>query len=92
VSTPFPQSEVEKAWARAASRSGYPDVAQCECQRTSHGHSGRCPEWLVKSGRGKEGKYGWEAHHINANGPAVASNCEILCQSCHKGTGTYGGH
>ncbi|UCG91116.1 MAG: HNH endonuclease [candidate division WOR-3 bacterium] len=42
------------------------------------------------SSRGSDSKQGWEVHHVNASRPDVLSNCEILCQSCHKATGTYG--
>jgi 5-methylcytosine-specific restriction endonuclease McrA len=34
---------------------------------------------------------GWEAHHItaeDAGGKDILSNCEILCQQCHKMTRT----
>lgn len=51
----------------------------------------RCDRSLLSSSRGKESEYGWEAHHINSNGPDSLSNCEILCQECHKNTRSYGG-
>jgi len=79
----FPESVVKQAWDRSGGR--------CECRRTTHGHSGRCSRTLLWPSRGKETSYGWEAHHINANGPDTLSNCEILCQDCHKKTRTYGG-
>lgn len=34
---------------------------------------------------------GWEPHHMSATDRGVLSNCEILCQECHKKTGTFGG-
>lgn len=79
----FSESVVQQAWNRAGGK--------CECKRTTHGHTGRCNRALSWSSRGKESGMGWEAHHINANGPDTLSNCEILCQDCHKKTGTYGG-
>lgn len=83
MAIPFPDSVVEEAWQRSGGK--------CECTRTTHGHHGRCNATLYKSRRGYEGYGGWEAHHINANGPATLSNCEILCIECHKKTQTYGG-
>jgi 5-methylcytosine-specific restriction endonuclease McrA len=40
--------------------------------------------------RGREGRGAWEAHHVNANGEDILSNCEILCWDCHKNTGSFG--
>lgn len=79
----FPDSVVSEAWRRSGGK--------CECKRTNHGHPGRCGAGLIYTARGKDTPGGWEAHHINANGPDVLSNCEILCQPCHKKTQTYGG-
>ncbi len=79
----FPESVVKQTWDRSGGR--------CECKRTTHGHSGRCYRILLWTSRGKETSYGWEAHHIVAGGSDTLSNCEILCQDCHKKTGTYGG-
>ncbi len=78
----FPDSVVQQAWDRAGGR--------CECRRTGHGHTGRCNRELRWNSRGKETAYGWEAHHVTAGGPDTLSNCEILCQDCHKKTRTYG--
>ncbi len=83
MAKPFPESVVEAAWNRSGGR--------CECTRSSHGHASRCRTQLNKGSRGKETAMGWEAHHINSNGEPVLSNCEILCQDCHKKTGSYGG-
>lgn len=79
---PFPESVVMQAWCRSG--------GLCECTRTTHGHAGRCPRILRWESRGTEGPDGWEAHHIRAGGPDTLSNCEILCQRCHKATQTYG--
>jgi len=79
----FLDSVVDQAWNRS---DGY-----CECEQRGHGHPGRCNQALTKESRGQETVYGWEAHHIAADGPDTLSNCEILCQSCHKSTETYGG-
>jgi len=79
----FPDSVVRQAWQRSGAR--------CECTRRTHLHSGRCSRVLKWEDRGKETSTGWEAHHVTAGGADVLSNCEILCQTCHKATGTYGG-
>ena len=83
----FPLSVVEAAWRRSGGR--------CECQRSSCGHGyWRCGKQLDWSARGNDYAYGgWEAHHKTAaavGGPDTLSNCEILCISCHKNTGSYG--
>jgi 5-methylcytosine-specific restriction endonuclease McrA len=57
----------------------------------ANGHCERCGLELLKGSRGSESKYGWEAHHKTAGGPDTLSNCEILCQRCHKKTRSYGG-
>lgn len=72
----FPDSVVDQAWIDAD--------GECE----------RCGAALSKQSRGSEGLYGWEAHHktsVAVGGSDTLSNCEILCQSCHKGSGSYGG-
>jgi len=79
----FSEDVVRQAWNRAN--------GHCECMRSSCGHSGRCNKALVWEQRGKETPNGWEAHHISAGGSDTLSNCEILCQSCHKNTPSYGG-
>jgi len=79
----FSEDIVKQAWRRSGER--------CECRRTTCGHMGRCNKSLLWNSRGKESEGGWEAHHINAHGSDSLSNCEILCQSCHKKTGSYGG-
>lgn len=79
----LPGLVVKQAWDRSQWK--------CECRRKTHGHSGRCNRPLLWASRGKESSYGWETHHITASGPDTLSNCEILCQDCHKKTRTYGG-
>lgn len=78
----FSDDIVKKAWQRAGER--------CECKRVNCTHRGRCNKSLLWGSRGKESKYGWEAHHINSNGSDTLSNCEILCIDCHKNTRSYG--
>jgi hypothetical protein len=78
----FSDRVVLEAWKRANGR--------CECERTTHAHLGRCFRQLSWNSRGKDTNDGWEAHHVTAGGPDTLSNCEILCQDCHKKTGTYG--
>lgn len=84
MSTTFPQDVVDQASRRSGGR--------CECKRLSHrGHlNGRCEAKVVYSRRGSELPGGWEAHHIDSNGPGTLNNCEILCQTCHKATRSYG--
>ncbi len=79
----FPEDVVKDAWKRAGEK--------CECERTSCGHSGRCNKPLSWDKRGKESEDGWEAHHRESTGPDTLDNCEILCQDCHKNTGSFGG-
>lgn len=83
MAEPFPDIVVALAFARAGGR--------CECERLAHGHMGRCPRQLNPGYRGLDVPGGWEAHHRNSQGPGVLSNCEIVCQHCHKLTRTYGG-
>ena len=79
----FPDSVVDQAWNRSDGK--------CECTRTGHSHNRPCNKDLFKAAREKETPLGWETHHIIAGGPDTLSNCEILCQNCHKQTDTYGG-
>jgi 5-methylcytosine-specific restriction endonuclease McrA len=79
----FSQLTVLQGWVRSGRR--------CECRGSAHGHSGRCVRMLGWNLRGSDLLGGWETHHVTAGGPHTASNCEILCQPCHKKTGTYGG-
>ncbi len=79
----FSESVIDQAWNRSGGR--------CECGRTSHGHGFICAKSLIKDNRGREEYGAWEAHHINANGGDILSNCEILCWDCHRKTGSFGG-
>lgn len=79
----FSSDVINQAWQRSGGK--------CECRRTSHGHSYvRCNKELVFDNRGREGRGAWEAHHVNSNGSATLSNCEIICWDCHKKTGSFG--
>lgn len=79
----FSDATVMMAWAKAQGK--------CECERNGCGHDGRrCNKQLLLDSQGKESEQGWEAHHINSNGGDTISNCEILCQDCHKNTQSYG--
>lgn len=60
---------------------------QCECRRTTHGHSGRCQTKITR--------YSAEYHHVvsqNAGGSDGLENCEALCVTCHTKTGSYGSY
>ena len=73
----FSDETILQAWKRADGK--------CECERTSHNHSGRCGKELVWENHGREGSGAWEAHHINSEGGEELSNCEILCwEPCHR--------
>lgn len=75
----FSNEVIEQAWKRSGGK--------CECQRTTHGHSGRCNKTLSHENQGRESGWGaWEAHHISTSGGDGLSNCEILCWDCHKRT------
>ena len=71
----FPENVVKQAWERAG--------GQCECRRRTHSHFYTpCGKVLVWENRSKEGRGGWETHHITIDGGDVLSNCEILCSDC----------
>ena len=80
MATPFPESVKDEVYLKRGGR--------CECTRQHTGqnaphHGGRCPTIFARHGL-------WHAHHTNANGPASAYNCEVLCIPCHELTPTYG--
>jgi len=66
----------------------------CWCTRKEHHHFySSCGQKLNWHDRGEKLPTGWEAHHITAaivGGKDIPSNCEILCQKCHKQTRSYG--
>jgi hypothetical protein len=71
------EAMIREAWLRAE--------ALCECQKTTHGHSSRCDQFLIWAERGEVGRGGWEARHLN---DPRRSLCEILCAACYaKATG-----
>ena len=70
-----PQSVKQELYTRASGR--------CECTMTVCDHGTR------RCSRGLSAGY-WDAHHRNANGPAVPSNLIAMCATCHKNTRTYG--
>ena len=69
----------DQAFARSGGR--------CECTRSSHtNHTGRCPTTIRR--------HTAEYHHRvseSAGGGDGLSNCEALCVTCHRQTGSYGG-
>lgn len=69
----------------------FPQFVVDQAWLDANGRCERCSKSLLKSSRGSETEYGWEAHHKTAGGDETVSNCEILCQACHKKTQTYGG-
>lgn len=81
----FSDQTVLDAWNRAK--------VSCECTRQICRHLIPCNRILLWSARGDEGPGGWEANHRTSQAVVendTLSNCEILCQSCHKNTRTYG--
>ena len=71
----FPDGVVQQAWFRSGGR--------CECERTTHGHWGRCNRQLRWDHRGWETSDSWEAHHktaVNVGGQDVLSNCESFAR------------
>jgi hypothetical protein len=86
-----PDWVVTEAWRRAGG--AYPpSPSSCECERVTHDHGRtRCDKQLIWGNRGHEGQGTWETHHITASAPDTLSNREILCWSCYRATGTFGG-
>ena len=76
----FSDAIVEQAWTRSGGK--------CECERVTHGHTGRCNKTLLKSFRGdRDSSYGWEPHSKSGLHLDIASDCQILCWNpCHKST------
>lgn len=75
----FSESIKDKAFKRSG--------GQCECKRTTHGHSGRCKTRITR--------HGAEYHHVlsqSAGGTDGLENCEALCTTCHRKTRSYGGY
>lgn len=76
----FSESVKDDAFKRSGGR--------CECKRQSHTHhgAGRCNNTITR--------HGAEYHHVVsqlAGGADTLANCEALCITCHKLTGSYGG-
>jgi len=72
-----PEERIREAWLRAE--------ACCECAKESHGHPGRCNQFLVWAARGGTGKGAWEARPIQ---DPRRPPCDILCAVCYtKATG-----
>jgi hypothetical protein len=72
-----PEEMVREAWLRAE--------ALCECRKESHGHPGRCNQFLIWAERGETGRGAWEARQRD---DPRQPRCEILCAACYaKATG-----
>ncbi|MBR2994420.1 HNH endonuclease [Candidatus Saccharibacteria bacterium] len=76
---------------------------QCECRRNCCPHAGRCKKSCAEMSfinnykvnvLGEEPVFpGFEFHHIvveSVGGKDTLSNCEFLCEECHKRTASYG--
>lgn len=68
----------------------FPQEVVDQAWNSAGGKCERCGKRLNYSSRGKETDLGWEAHHRDRSKASTKSNCEILCQDCHKGTHSYG--
>ncbi len=76
MSQPIPD-EVRRVLFRRAK-------GQCECRGPfckHHKVAERCPHGLGP---------GWDGHHIDRDGPSVASNLTAMCATCHKNTPSFG--
>ncbi len=81
----FTRETLMRAWLRAG--------AKCECNRMSHGHSGRCNRDLIWGSRGREATGAWEAESRDNRSDNSLSNCQIVCWDCHcHRPGTSSGH
>jgi hypothetical protein len=67
--------DIREAWLRAE--------ACCECEKASHGHPGRCNQFLIWAARGDTGKGAWEARPLH---DPRRSPCDILCAACYANT------
>ena len=75
----FSDTVVEQAWQRSG--------GNCECTRTTHGHTGRCNKMITKGRRGDRGNiFYWEVRSISGLYKDSASDCQILCRECHYAT------
>ena len=73
VSTSVPtEAQVRDAWLRAE--------ACCECIKETHGHPGRCDQFLIWAERGGTGKGAWEARRLQDPRRPL---CDILCAVCY---------
>ena len=60
---------------------------RCQCTRLRHLHRGRCPKPLTMGNA--------QFHHKTAKsrgGDDSLSNCEVLCEECHRETESFGRH
>ena len=71
------EAQIREAWLRAE--------ACCECLKESHGHAGRCDQFLIWTDRGGTGKGAWEVRVLQ---DPRRPPCLILCAACYaKSTG-----
>ncbi len=65
-------AQLRDAWLRAE--------ACCECTKDSHGHAGRCDQFLIWADRGGTGKGAWE---VRALRDPRRPPCIIVCAACY---------
>jgi len=63
---------VREAWLRSE--------ACCECEKESHGHPGRCNQFMIWADRGGTGKGAWEAR---VQQDPRRPPCAIFCAACY---------
>ena len=68
----IPDPLLREAWRRSE--------ALCECCKATHGHPGRCGQFLLWAERGGTGKGAWDARQLN---DPRRPGCEILCAACY---------
>ena len=79
LSGQFSEELVERAWVRSDGK--------CECELTGHGHTGKHNAMILKSSRGRDSSYGWEAHSVSGSHLDILADCKIFCWNpCHKAT------
>ena len=74
----FPHALVWQAYEQCEHR--------CECIAPYCDHdgdeAGRCTQFLRWLAQGQDVADGWQAHHIDPDGPPYISNIRILCTNC----------
>ena len=70
----IPGNIVDAAWERCGD--------QCECEDSTHDHTGRCKRPLVSVDRSKSSHGAWDVYKFDPHGSNSLDNCIILCWFC----------